>query len=204
MNFRVESPDFVQASSVGADPGLSNKPRGKLKRTPSVARAMPACEMCGREAPLRQAIVEGTRMALCPNCVKFGVEVAGHATEVTGRSRILQSLDAREARSKPKDIFAQSESEIVEDFGKRIRDARNRKGVTQEELARRLNERQSVLSRVEAGMQRPADDLARKLERELAITLYEKAPAAEAETRTAVKGTFTLGDLIKREEKGKR
>ena len=173
-------------------------------RNPCIARAMPACEMCGREAPLRQAIVEGTRMVLCGNCVKFGVEVAGQAMEVTGRSRIVQNLDAREARAKPQDIFAQAETEIVEDFGKRIRDARNKKGLTQEELARRLNERQSVLSKVEAGGQRPNDDLARKLERELAITLYEKVAAAEPEAKTGVKGTFTLGDLIKREEKGKR
>jgi putative transcription factor len=168
-----------------------------------IASAMPACEMCGREAPLRTAVVEGTRMMVCGNCIKFGVEVAGHQAEVTGRSRVTQGLEERAARQQPKDIFAQMDSELVEDFGKRIRDARNKKGITQEELAKRLNERQSVLSRVEAGTQRPHDDLARKLERELAIKLYEKVAPAEAETRTTVKGTFTLGDLIKREEQRK-
>lgn len=142
-------------------------------------------------------------MALCSNCVKFGVEVAGQAMEVTGRSRALQALDDRAARGKPRDIFAAQEKELVEDYAKIVREARNARGLTQEELARKLNERQSILSKVEAGTQRPNDDLARKLERELNVILYEKVDAAEPETRTASKGTFTLGDLIKREEKRK-
>lgn len=154
--------------------------------------------MCGREAPLRSVLVEGTRMAVCPNCAKFGVEVAGHATEVTGRSRITQGIEERAARAKPKDIFQASELELVEDFGKRVREARQRKGLTQEELARKLNERQSILSRVEAGTQRPAEDLARRLERELGIQLFEAVAAQGAEPRSTPSGSFTLGDLIKR------
>lgn len=137
-------------------------------------------------------------MSLCPSCMKFGVEVAGHSQEVTGRSRVLEGIEARAARAKPKDIFARMDTELVEDFGKRIREARQRKGLTQEELARKLNERQSVLSKVEAGTQRPNDDLARKLERELGIALFEEVAPVEPETRTAPQGAFTLGDLIKR------
>lgn len=156
--------------------------------------------MCGREAPLRAATIEGTRMMVCPNCIKFGVAVAGHETEVTGRSRITQALDDRAARAKPRDIFEASDTDLVADFGKRIREGRQRKGLTQEELARKLNERQSVLSRVEAGTQRPSDDLARRLQRELGIQLFEAVASAEPERRTSVGGSFTLGDLIKREK----
>jgi putative transcription factor len=155
--------------------------------------------MCGREAPLRPAIVEGTRMQVCPTCVRFGVEVAGAKAEVTGRSRVTQAIEQRSARAQPRDIFQQMDKDLVEDFGKRIRDARNRKGLTQEELARRLNERQSVLSKVEAGTQRPSDDLARRLERELAVTLFEAVSPAEATaSKPSAPGGFTLGDLIKR------
>ena len=158
--------------------------------------------MCGREAPVRTVTIEGTRMQTCPNCSKFGVEVAGHETEVTGRSRITQALDERAARQRPKDIFQAQEQELVEDFGKRIREGRQRKGLTQEELARKLNERQSVLSKVEAGTQRPADDLARRLQRELGITLYEAAAEQQSDQAPrSVGGAFTLGDLIKREKK---
>lgn len=158
--------------------------------------------MCGREAPLRTATIEGTRMSVCPSCVKFGVEVAGHQAEVTGRSRVTQALEDRAARQRPKDIFQASETDIVDDFGKRIREGRQRKGLTQEELARKLNERQSILSKVEAGTQRPTEDLARRLQRELGITLFEKVAAEDAGPAPRSVGSgFTLGDLIKREKK---
>jgi putative transcription factor len=163
---------------------------------------MPACEMCGREAPVRTVTIEGTRMQTCPSCSKFGVEVAGHGAEVTGRSRITQALDDRAARQRPRDIFQAQDQEIVDDFGKLIREGRQRKGLTQEELARKLNERQSVLSKVEAGTQRPTDDLAKRLQRELGINLYEKAPSEEqGPAPRSVGSGFTLGDLIKREKK---
>lgn len=160
---------------------------------------MPSCEMCGREAPVRLATVEGTKMQVCSLCVKFGVEVVGQGVGA-GRSRIPQALDDRAARQRPADIFQASETELVEDFGKRVRDGRQRKGLTQEELARKLNERQSILSKVEAGTQRPTEDLARRLQRELGITLFEQVAVAEPERRTSTGGTFTLGDLIKREK----
>lgn len=160
---------------------------------------MAACEMCGREAPLRPAIIEGTRMQVCPSCVKFGVEVAGAKTEVTGRSRITQAIEQRQARAQPRDVFQQMDTDLVEDFGKRIREARQRKGLTQEELAQKIAERQSVLSKVEAGTQRPNDELARRLQRELGITLFEAvAEQAGPERRVGSAGGFTLGDLIKR------
>ena len=143
-------------------------------------------------------------MSVCPSCAKFGVEVAGHATEVTGRSRVLQGLEERQARAKPRDIFQQMDTELVEDFGKRIREARQRKGLTQEELAKKLAERQSVLSKVEAGQQRPNDQLAKRLERELGIQLFEKVEAAGPERPgPKVGGALTLGDLIRRKPEDK-
>jgi putative transcription factor len=163
------------------------------------AAAQPACEMCGKEAPLRTTIIEGTRMQVCPNCAKFGVEVAGQKTEVTGRSRVTQAIEQRSARAQPRDIFQAMELDLVEDFGKRIREARQRKGLTQEELAQKLAERQSVLSKVEAGTQRPNDDLARRIERALDIKLFEPvAAAADTGPKAASASGFTLGDLIKR------
>jgi putative transcription factor len=161
---------------------------------------MAACEMCGREAPLRPAVIEGTRMQVCPTCLKFGVEVAGAKTEVTGRSRVLQGLEQRQARTQPRDVFQQMDTDLVEDFGRVIREARQRKGLTQEELAQKIAERQSVLSKVETGTQRPSDDLARRLERELGIRLFEAAAPAEAERKGApgADAGLTLGDLIRR------
>lgn len=168
---------------------------------------MPACEMCGKELPsLRRALIEGTTMSVCPNCVKFGVEQAGHQTEVTQRSRMTQSLERRAQRSRSRDIYSDMQEELVEDYGQRVRDARSRRGMSVEDLAAKLMEKQSIIAKVESGSYHPPDSLIRKLERELEIKLTEKpeTPAGMGGQSFGGQpqkksGPLTLGDLIKQE-----
>lgn len=158
------------------------------------------CEMCGREAPLRRATVEGTLMNVCGNCVKFGVEVAGHAAEVTGRSKVVESLQRREARGRPRDVYDQMSEELVPDYSAIVRNARLKKGFqTTEELGLRINEKKAVLDKVESGTLHPADELVKKLERELGIKLMEKPEANVAGPKQGAGGPVTLGDLIKQQ-----
>lgn len=169
-----------------------------------MGRSMPSCEMCGKEFPsLRRATIEGTTMSVCGNCVKFGVEQAGAKTEVTGRSQTTAALERRAVRAKSRDIYDQMQEELVEDYGTRIRQARERKGLTVEQLGERLKERASNLANAEKGTYHPPDTLVAKLERELGIKLKEKA-----ETPSGIGGRpvgagsgagFTLGDLIKQQ-----
>lgn len=163
---------------------------------------MPSCEMCGKEFPsLRRATVEGTAMSVCGGCVRFGVEQAGIQQEVTGRSRVTQSLEKRAVRGRSRDIFAQMQEELVEDYGERVRQARARKGLTLEQLGEKLKERVSELAKVEAGTYHPTDTLVAKLERELGIKLKEKveAPAGVGGPKPAADKALTLGDLIKKQ-----
>ena len=158
--------------------------------------------MCGKEFPsLRRAIVEGTAMSVCGGCVKFGVEQAGQQTEVTGRSRVTQSLEKRAVRGRSRDIFEDMKEELVEDYGDRVRQARTRRGLTLEQLGEKLKERVSELAKVEAGTYHPTDALVLKLERELGIKLKEKpeVPAGVGGPKPAKSGPITLGDLIKDE-----
>ncbi|HVL49764.1 MAG TPA: multiprotein bridging factor aMBF1 [Candidatus Thermoplasmatota archaeon] len=167
---------------------------------------MPPCEMCGKEqASLRRAVVEGTAMSVCGNCVKFGVEVAGHATEVTGRSRVVERLDERARRARPRDVYDQMQEELIPDFGSVIRQARVRKGFeTTEALGKKINERKTVLDHVEAGTSLPDDALVKKLERELGIKLMEKPDLVPTAGRAGEAKGFTLGDLVKRERSKKK
>lgn len=168
---------------------------------------MPSCEMCGKEMPsLRRALIEGTTMSVCPNCVKFGVEQAGAQHEVTGRSRTTAALEQRAVRGKTRDIYSEQPEELVEDYGERVRNARNRMGLSIEELGKRLNERQGDLSRLETGAYHPPDSLVRKLEKFFQIKLMEKPEAPAGVGGPKPKGgPLTLGDLIKSElEKTKK
>jgi len=167
--------------------------------------------MCGKELPtLRRATIEGTIMNVCGNCVKFGVEQAGAHTEVTGRSRTTHALENRAARSRTRDVFADSAEELVEDYGPRVRSARTKMGLSIEEVGKQINERQSELAKLEAGTYHPPDTLVRKLEKFFQIKLMEKpeAPASGGgggQKPTAKGGPITLGDLIKNEiEKTKK
>jgi putative transcription factor len=164
--------------------------------------------MCGKELPsLRRATIEGTTMSVCGDCIKFGVEQAGAKTEVTGRSRTTTALENRAARSRTRDVFSDMPEELVPDYGERVRDARNKMGLSIEEAGKQMNERQSELAKLEAGTYHPPDTLVRKLEKFYRIKLMEKpeAPAGVGGPKAAKSGPITLGDLIKSElEKNKK
>src|ERR1051325_202962 len=136
---------------------------------------MSSCEMCGRDVPaLRRAIIEGTPMSVCGNCVKFGVEQAGAQTEVTGRSRITTSLENRAKRHQARDIYAGDQEELAPDYGGRVRTARQKTGLSVEDFGKKINERATILAKVESGSYHPDDGLIIQLERRLGITLKEK------------------------------
>jgi len=170
---------------------------------------MPSCEMCGKELPtLRRAVIEGTPMSVCGNCVKFGVEQAGAKTEVTGRSQTTQALERRAVRARTSNIYDQMQEELVEDYGERVRKARQKLGMTHEQLGERLRERASNLANVEKGSYHPPDTLIAKLEKELGIKLKEKPETPSGMGGKPVGGKseapLTLGDLIKKQLNDKK
>lgn len=149
---------------------------------------------------LRRATIEGTVMSVCGNCVKFGVEQAGAQAEVTGRSRVTQSLERRAARGRSRDVFEQMQEELVEDYGQRVRRAREQRGLTLEQLGEKLKTRRDTLAKVESGSYHPEEALITKLEKELGIKLKEKpeTPAGMGgQPPPSATKALTLGDLIK-------
>jgi putative transcription factor len=53
-----------------------------------------------------------------------------------------------------------------------IKEAREMRGMSQDELGRKINEKPSVISHLETGSMKPNDILARKLEHFLKIRLF--------------------------------
>ncbi len=95
--------------------------------------------------------------------------------------------------------------EVVPDYAERVRRARERLGMSQEELAIRVKERVNVIKRIEAGTLVPTVDLARRLEKVLGIKLLE--PVVEEDFGVGGGGRrrrdfeLTLGDIVEiREE----
>ncbi len=90
--------------------------------------------------------------------------------------------------------------ELVEDFDTRIRQAREAKGLSHEDLGRKINEKVSVLKKLESHKMIPDNKLAEKLQYALKIKLLVPATKEKLSkkllTATPPK-TITLGDLIK-------
>jgi putative transcription factor len=86
----------------------------------------------------------------------------------------------------------------VEDYDVRVRQAREKMGLTHEELGKKINEKVSVLKKIETRKIKPDDRLAAKLEHALKIKLL--VPASEEKTPKAASKpssrSLTLGDLV--------
>ena len=168
------------------------------------------CEMCGKEVPrLRKVKIGGSTLEVCNECAKFGEDAMPPPPKAeppaTGPAAVATPPPAP-ARTfthhgKRKDALSRGEMDLVDDFNRRIINGRRKKGLTQEELAKRINEKKSVISRLETGEMRPSDRLIKVLEKELDIKLMEHLEyQAEASKKKVATGGVTLGDLIKMEK----
>ena len=157
------------------------------------------CEMCGKNVTfLRKVTIEGVFLEVCTECAKFGVESKKEPPKEQAHKPIIaQRLEVREKRARPLDILEKIEKEdLVEDYAQRIRAAREKTGMSQKDLAMKINERVTVLSKIEAAQMRPDEKIIAKLQKELNIVLKEKVPEVVAAKESA-RSSLTLADLIK-------
>lgn len=138
------------------------------------------CEMCGNDvATLTQVRVEGSVLGLCADCSKFGDVVAAAAAPAGSpirRSAVTSDIEervrVRAGRFQERDLYKElPEMELAPDWPKRIRLAREHLTWSPEELGKRLNEKKSLVLKIESGNFRPPDAMVRKIERLLKIRL---------------------------------
>ncbi|MBI4441174.1 TIGR00270 family protein [Candidatus Woesearchaeota archaeon] len=143
---------------------------------------MAQCDMCGQDGAALQARIEGTLLTVCQKCASFG--------EVVSRPQPRAKTFIPERK---KECFV-----IVPDYSQKIKNARERAGLKQDELATKLNERASLLQKIESGDVPPDVALAKKLESFLHITLV--VPYSEEENKEkkqAASAELTIGDILK-------
>jgi len=154
------------------------------------------CEMCGKKvSSLKAILIEGSTLNVCGNCARFGKPVKPEiaATPV----EIAQRLELRDRRLRTKNVFENIENELVDDYARKIRDARTKMNMTPEELGKRINEKKTIITKIESGSMKPDENLIKKLEITLNIKLTEKTKTEKVETKRTG-STLTIGDLIKR------
>ena len=148
------------------------------------------CEMCGSEDRLYRTKIEGTEMNLCSECSRFG-KVLGPVKE---------EIQQEEKAPKPE---TKKEPEVIEmvmpDFSEKIRKKREQLGLDHEKFAKMINQKKSVVHKLENKELTPNIKLAKRLEKILNIQLVEEY--AEEGRAAAAKKTagekITIGDIIK-------
>ncbi|MEM0493583.1 MAG: multiprotein bridging factor aMBF1 [Candidatus Thermoplasmatota archaeon] len=159
------------------------------------------CEMCGNDHKgCKLGTVDGVKMMLCPDCIRYATGIEQIKTpQLNIQVTTQKKRDTRPAGSE-KDVFAKMEKELVSDWPVRIKTAREKKGLSREELGFRIGERTVTISKIEKGDLRPSDKMIEKLEKELGITLLEDVVKPSYQGTRSHSTGLTLGDFIRKEE----
>lgn len=170
---------------------------------------MPQCEMCGADKPsLTTTKVEGAELELCDDCTEFGTEVrqtessstsTKYSTSSSGSSGDSSGSSGSSDSSPRHDMFDEMDT-VASDYDDRIRSAREDRGMSQEDLADELNEKRSLIRKLERGDVLPSDEVQQKLESAFDISLTEGGGADDSEWSSDSSGSVTLGDVVRRED----
>jgi putative transcription factor len=165
------------------------------------------CDICGREISGQafRVRVEGAKMLVCGKCQSLGKPYQEEREEpaikrTTARSPYIPRQAQRKAPELPRGM---DESDITEDYADRVRHQRMKLGMSQEELAKRVKEKLSVIQKIETGKMAPDTKLCRELEHELKIKLLVPRKEVADFPKTAAPSEVTLGDIIRVKSKVK-
>lgn len=146
--------------------------------------------MCGAEIKLFKAIIENAEMNVCSDCSKFG-KVIGEIKEK--KEEKLKKIDKIKKDTPDIEIM----QVIVEDYAEKIKKAREKLGLKQKELAKKISLKESLIHKIETKTFEPNISLARKLEKFLKIKLVEQHEEVRTKPSESESGIFTIGDFIK-------
>ena len=143
----------------------------------SYRQCMGACELCGAEgvstkrAKIAKPVGHNSILECCNRCIEsMGLIVEAVRTPTYIPPTETQSSVSGKGISGV-DIMTKDEVELANDFHSRIRNARKHRGLSQEELAKQMNEKIAVIQKTENGI-RPTDSLLNKFAKALDIKLF--------------------------------
>jgi uncharacterized protein (TIGR00270 family) len=149
------------------------------------------CDLCGKEAALVLAEIEGSRVRACPSCAAYG-KVVGQVVAPPKRPLKGSAPGPLKASNTHKETILM----VRPDAGALIKAAREKRNLPQADLARLLNEKASVIHNVETGHGTLSLDLARKFERALRVRLVESYTEDGSATGAKDAEGLTIGDLL--------
>jgi putative transcription factor len=145
---------------------------------------MAECEICGTEieGKAHYIAIGSSKLRVCKTCARYGTAVTEDAKVQVKTKTSVDSEQAKQAKQAKltqakRRLYEQMDHEIEEvleiddDYGRKIKAAREKAGLKQAELAQRINEKQSLLRKIEHEEIMPTDEVRKKIERLLKISL---------------------------------
>lgn len=157
------------------------------------------CDICGRPIfgkPIYK-YVEGAKLKVCQSCSRFGKSIKSPKTISSIKPRYVKRKKAPYTREKYKGDFF-----LIENFGKIIKEAREKRKMTQNDFARNLKEPLSLIRRIEQNKINPSVKVIKKIENLLNISLTEKdVEEFYPKPSKKPKDETTIGDVIQIKKK---
>jgi putative transcription factor len=150
------------------------------------------CEVCGGEIRGKpvEVVVEGSEIKVCQKCKRFGMEVEKWKPYRRKISPEKKTLVMRK-RSTPKIEIIE---EVIPDFNMIIKRERERRNWTQEKFAKKINEKVSLIGKIERGEMVPEPKVLKKIEQLFNIKLTERIRDIEISPK-GKEISPTLGDI---------
>jgi putative transcription factor len=178
----------------------------------------------------RTVKIEGAELDVCDSCAGFGTEVREQGSESTSTKYSTGSSGSsgRSGRSGGGESGGESagsgagesgggsgsggsrsgsrrpdpfdDDTLAQDYDDRLREAREGTGLSQADLAKELNEKASLIRKLERGEMLPSNRVQKKLERRFDIDLTEEGAEDTEWEGGASTGSYTFGDVVKRKD----
>jgi putative transcription factor len=166
------------------------------------------CPICGGLiwGKGQKVLIEGAKITVCESCAQHGIKIREKPlySKPKGISSQKQKALKKSYRYQRENL---NEIEVTNNYASLIRKARTSRGLNQDQFAQKLNEKPSLLRRIEAGKVEPTIKLAKKIEVVYKIKLLKKVNEVEISAKASKymkKPTgSSLGDIafIKKKKK---
>ena len=149
---------------------------------------MPSCQLCGEDSDnLKKTKIEGAVMKVCSSCSDMG-------------DVIEQKKKKKTKKSKSKTYRPKDNEKLTSNYGEKLKEAREDRKLSIKELADSLNEKASLIKKIEREDLKPEKSLANKLSKELNVTLYVNPEVYDTSVESTDDGKATLGDVAEVKE----
>ena len=150
---------------------------------------MGVCEMCGSENMLFKVEIESSILNVCKYCAKHGKIIANVRDK-----KFVEKMQKKREKQQKTPLISRNEivQNLIEGFHEIIKKKREHLNLKQEDLAKKINEKLSIIHKIETGHFEPSINLARKIERFLKISIIEQVSSSGGATGKTESGSFTL------------